>query len=49
MDQCVLENQTILANFIQKLGIKVTNQSMVHITALMPTVTTSPGKYRTTA
>jgi hypothetical protein len=46
-DQCVLENQTILANFIQKPVIKVINYSLVHIIALIPTVTTRLGKYRT--
>jgi hypothetical protein len=44
-----LENQTILASFIQKPVIKFINKSLVHIIALMPTVTTRPGKYRTIA
>jgi hypothetical protein len=44
------KNQTILENFIQKKPvIKVINKSLVHIIALMPTVTTRPGKYRTTS
>jgi hypothetical protein len=47
-DQRVLENQIILANFIQKPMIQVINLALVHIIALMPTVTTRPGKYRTT-
>jgi hypothetical protein len=48
-DQRALQIQTILANFIQKPVIKVINSSLVHITALMPAVTTHPGKYRTIA
>jgi hypothetical protein len=43
------KNQTILAYFIQKSVIKVINKFLVHIIALMPTVTTRPGKYRTIA
>jgi hypothetical protein len=49
VDQRVLENHTILANFIQNPVIKVINQPLVHIIALMPNVTTRPEKYRTIA
>jgi hypothetical protein len=49
MDQRVLGKSNNLGNFIQKPVIKVINYSLVHIIALIPAVTTRPGKYRTIA